>query len=57
MDSARWAAFVARPDDMLIFTAYKPGTTWLQMICSLLIFRGDPPAPLAELSPWLDLRP
>jgi aryl sulfotransferase len=33
----------------------KSGTTWLQMICALLIFQvPDPPAPLATLSPWLD---
>jgi aryl sulfotransferase len=39
----------------VISTRSKHGTTWMQMICGLLIF-GVPelPAPLGELSPWLD---
>jgi len=39
----------------VISTRSKSGTTWMQMICALLIFR-DPglPEPLPELSPWLD---
>lgn len=57
MDSTRWRAFVPRDDDIIICTPYKSGTTWTQMICALLIF-GTPelPRPLAELSPWLDMR-
>jgi hypothetical protein len=36
-------------------TRSKSGTTWMQMICALLVFQDpDLPAPLAELSPWLD---
>ena len=44
-----------RPGDIVISTRSKCGTTWMQMICALLIF-GDPdlPAPLSTLSPWLD---
>jgi hypothetical protein len=39
----------------VISTRSKSGTTWLQMICALLVFRtGDLPAPLPVLSPWLD---
>jgi hypothetical protein len=51
----RWAGFEHRPGDIVISTRSKCATTWLQMICALLIF-GDPdlPAPLGELSPWLD---
>lgn len=51
----RWAGFEHRPGDIVISTRSKCGTTWLQMICALLVL-GDPdfPAPLAELSPWLD---
>lgn len=51
----RWASFEHRPGDIVISTRSKCGTTWLQMICALLVF-GDPdlPAPLAQLSPWLD---
>lgn len=54
-DSARWEGFVFRPGDIVISTRSKSGTTWMQMICALLIFQTpDLPAPLARLSPWLD---
>jgi aryl sulfotransferase len=54
-DNARWAAFPFRPGDIVISTRSKHGTTWMQMICALLVFRTpDLPAPLGELSPWLD---
>ncbi len=54
-DSARWSGFAFRPGDIVISTRSKSGTTWMQMICALLIFQTpDLPAPLAHLSPWLD---
>jgi aryl sulfotransferase len=54
-DSARWDGFAFRPGDIVISTRSKCGTTWMQMICALLIFQSpEPPAPLASLSPWLD---
>ena len=54
-DSARWEGFPFRVGDIVISTRSKSGTTWMQMICALLVFQ-DPelPAPLVELSPWLD---
>lgn len=54
-DSGRWDGFAVRDGDIVISTRTKHGTTWLQMIGLLLVHR-DPglPAPLAELSPWLD---
>lgn len=53
--SARWVNFPFRLSDIVISTPAKSGTTWAQMICALLIFRTpDLPAPLSELSPWLD---
>jgi aryl sulfotransferase len=54
-DSARWLGFRFRDGDIVISTRSKTGTTWVQMICALLIFQ-DPalPAPLGRLSPWLD---
>jgi hypothetical protein len=54
-DSARWLGFRFRPGDIVISTRRRTGTTWLQMICALLIFqRPELPAPLGQLSPWLD---
>jgi aryl sulfotransferase len=54
-DSARWASFRFREGDIVISTRSKSGTTWVQMICALLVF-GDPdlPEPLPVLSPWVD---
>jgi len=55
-DSARWDGFALRPGDIVISTPAKCGTTWMQMLCALLIFDGPRfPAPLDELSPWLDM--
>jgi hypothetical protein len=56
-DSSRWDGFLARRGDVVVCTGYKAGTTWTQMICALLI-HGAPrlPAPLAILSPWIDMR-
>lgn len=54
-DSARWDDFVFRDGDIVISSRSKHGTTWLQMITLLLIHeRPVLPAPLAQLSPWLD---
>jgi aryl sulfotransferase len=56
-DSARWDGFEFRPGDIVISTPSKCGTTWMQMICALLIFGdADLPRPLTELSPWLDIQ-
>ena len=54
-DNARWQAFPFRAGDIVISTRSKHGTTWMQMICALLVF-GSPelPEPLGRLSPWLD---
>jgi len=54
-DSGRWVGFPFRDGDIVISTRSKSGTTWVQMICALLVFQTpDLPAPLVELSPWLD---
>ena len=55
-NSARWDGFELRDDDIVISTPSKCGTTWMQMQCALLLFRTpELPAPLAQLSPWLDM--
>jgi aryl sulfotransferase len=54
-DSGRWDGFAFRDGDIVISTRSKSGTTWMQMICALLIFRTPLlPAKLSTLSPWLD---
>ncbi|WP_129669831.1 sulfotransferase domain-containing protein [Phytoactinopolyspora endophytica] len=54
-DSGRWIGFPFRDGDIVISTRSKSGTTWVQMICALLVFQTpDLPAPLSTLSPWLD---
>jgi aryl sulfotransferase len=54
-DSGRWLGFPFREGDIVISTRPKTGTTWVQMICALLIFQSpELPAPLWHLSPWLD---
>jgi aryl sulfotransferase len=56
-DSSRWDGFVFRADDVVVCAPQKCGTTWVQMICALLIFQTDQlPEPLGVLSPWLDSR-
>jgi aryl sulfotransferase len=56
-DSSRWDGFRFRGDDIVISTPPKCGTTWMQMICALLVF-GDPELPgrLTELSPWMEIQ-
>jgi aryl sulfotransferase len=54
-DNSRWVGFPFRGGDIVISTRSKSGTTWMQMICALLVHRTpDLPAPLNVLSPWLD---
>lgn len=55
-DSSRWDGFRFRPDDIVISTPPKCGTTWTQMLCALLIFDSTTfDRPLARISPWLDM--
>ncbi len=55
-DSARWNDFEFRPGDIVISTPPKSGSTWMQMICALLIFQDpDLHKPLTQISPWLDM--
>ncbi len=54
-DSGRWQEFPFRPGDIVISTRSKSGTTWMQMICALLVFQtADLPDRLDHLSPWVD---
>ena len=56
LDSRRWEAVASRPDDIVITTSIKAGTTWMQSIVASLLWEGaEPPAPMDELSPWIEL--
>jgi len=55
-DSARWERFTFRPDDVVISTPSKCGTTWMQTIVGMLLLdRIDLGAPISTISPWLDM--
>ena len=57
LDSTRWEGYTKRPDDIIISTSYKAGTTWTQRIVSLLIFGPGPlPADMMSITPWIDAR-
>jgi aryl sulfotransferase len=54
-DSARWWDFPFRAGDIVVSTRSKSGTTWVQMICLVLVLAmPELPARLGRLSPWLD---
>jgi hypothetical protein len=54
-DNERWRGFEHRPGDIVISTRSKCGTTLAQMMCALAVFQDpDLPAPLGDISPWLD---
>lgn len=56
VDSERWDRFRFWPDDIVISTPAKCGTTWMQTIIGMLVLdRIDLGAPISTISPWLDM--
>ena len=55
-DSTVWNNFRFRDDDIFIATYAKTGTTWTQQIVAQLLFADADDLPVADMSPWLDLR-
>lgn len=56
MESSRWDGFAVRPDDIVIATYPKCGTTWTQRIVDLLVFQDPAPRAIMDTAVWLDSR-
>jgi aryl sulfotransferase len=56
MDSTIWDDFLFRDSDVIIATYGKSGTTWTQQIVGQILLGPDPALPIADMSPWVDLR-
>jgi hypothetical protein len=55
-DNRRWDGFAFRPGDIIVTTPPKCGTTWMQRICSLLVFgTTELERPVSDVSPWLEM--
>lgn len=55
-DSTIWNDLKFRDDDIIVATYGKCGTTWVQQILGQLLFDGVEGLPIADMSPWMDLR-
>lgn len=56
LDSRYWNGYAPRPDDIIIATAPKCGTTWVQQIVSSLVFKDAQVRQLPAVSPWVEAR-
>lgn len=56
LDSHFWDDYVPKPGDIVIATAPKCGTTWMQQIVSALLYQDDKVRPLNAGCPWVDRR-
>jgi aryl sulfotransferase len=56
-NNERWERFQMRPDDVIITTPSKCGTTWMQTIVYMLLRgRTELTVPMGTISPWLDMQ-
>ncbi len=56
VDSRNWHPYRPRPDDIIIATPPKCGTTWMQQIVSSLVFQDAVHRAIPVVSPWIDVR-
>ena len=56
LDSRYWDGYAPRSDDIIIATAPKCGTTWMQQIVSSMVFRDARVRALPTVSPWVEAR-
>lgn len=56
LDSRRWAHYQPRRDDTIVASHPKCGSTWLQRIISLVLFKSADPLPIDRIFPWIDRR-
>jgi aryl sulfotransferase len=57
LDSTRWDVYNPRPDDVIVTTSYKAGTTWTQQILHQLFYRDHKELPdFDAVTPWPDAR-
>lgn len=56
LDSTVWNRVRHRPDDIVIATYPKSGTTWMQQIVAQLLCQGYADLDLSRHSPWVDMR-
>lgn len=57
LDSERWLQIDRRPDDIIVATPYKCGTTWMQTIVMHLVHQDLQPRQVDQISPWIDAAP
>ena len=56
LDSTIWNEFKFRPDDIIIGSYSRSGTTWIQQIVAQLLWQGAEDINVAQMSPWFDCR-